>query len=162
MNYSICPVCGSHFTPETDSQICPKCRGLYGLGSANEKQTVRHEQHEGNEQSYLFEWAKYSEGAFPELALLFHIPNGGKRNKFEAAKLKKQGVKAGVPDLFLPVARGSYHGLFIELKYGSNKATDNQNKWAKDLTEQGYKCLVCYGWQSAAENIEKYLNIGRR
>lgn len=157
-----CLACGAELTPETNTQICPKCREKYGLGGTNEKPKIRHAQHEGEEQEYLFEWASLSACAFPELSLLFHIPNGGKRNKAEAIHFKKQGVKAGIPDLFLPVARGIYHGLFIELKYGSNKPTENQNQWAKALTKQGYKCLVCYGWQNAAEAIEKYLKIGRR
>lgn len=161
MNYEICAVCGKQFAPETNSQICPKCRLDYKLGNSDEKPRTKHEQHEGIEQEYLFEWAAYVKNAIPDIELLFHIPNGGKRNKAEAARFKRQGVKAGVPDLFLPVARGEFHGLFIELKYGSNKPTENQNKWAEDLTKHGYKCLVCYRWQDAAENIKKYLKNER-
>ena len=68
-------------------------------------------QHEAEEQAALFRWALLSRGRIPELDLLFHIPNGGSRHPREAANLKRQGVKAGVPDLFLPIARGKYHGL---------------------------------------------------
>lgn len=75
-------------------------------------------QHEAREQEALFRWADFAAGTMPELKLLYHIPNGGSRNKAEAANLKRQGVKAGVPDLFLPVPRGGYHGLYIELKFG--------------------------------------------
>jgi hypothetical protein len=91
---------------------------------------------------------------------MFHIPNGGSRNKLEAANLKKQGVKAGVPDLFLPISRGGYHGLFIELKYGKNKPTEKQAEWLKSLNEQGYAVAVCYGCEEASEKILKYLKLG--
>ena len=66
---------------------------------------------EAEEQIALFEWAALQSGRFPELALLYHVPNGGSRNKIEAARLRAQGVKSGVPDLCLPVARGGNHGL---------------------------------------------------
>lgn len=68
---------------------------------------------EAEEQIALFEWARLQTGRFPELALLYHVPNGGSRNKIEAARLRAQGVKSGVPDLCLPVARGASHGLYI-------------------------------------------------
>lgn len=71
---------------------------------------------EAQEQATLFSWAEMQSGRRPELRLLFHIPNGGSRGKAEAARFKMEGVKPGVPDLFLPVPRGPWHGLFIELK----------------------------------------------
>ncbi len=113
--------------------------------------------YEAAEQSTLIDWSLRSRGKYPELNLLFHIPNGGSRNKIEAANLKRQGVKAGVPDLFLPVPRGGYHGLFIEMKYGKNKPTPSQRKWMAALNEQGYLAVVCYGFDGARDMIEKYL-----
>ena len=115
--------------------------------------------HEANEQEALFDWARFMCGKYPELDLLYHIPNGGSRNRLEAANLKRQGVKAGVPDLCLPVARGRYHGLYIEMKYGKNKTSDEQDKWLDSLTKQGYAATVCYGWEKARELIVKYLNL---
>ena len=112
---------------------------------------------ESGAQETLFEWMDWHKAAYPELALAFHIPNGGKRNAAEAAHLKRQGVKAGVPDICLPVARDGYHGLFIELKVGKNKTTPLQEKWLHDLAEQGYKAMVCYGWEEAAGQILRYL-----
>lgn len=116
-------------------------------------------QHEANEQEALFDWAAFMRGKYPELDLLYHVPNGGDRNTIEAANLKRQGVKAGVPDLCLPVARGKYHGLYIEMKYGKNKASVKQEKWIAALRKQGYIAEVCYGWQKAAELITKYLEL---
>lgn len=114
-------------------------------------------QHEAQEQQTLFAWAALSVGKYPELALLYHIPNGGSRNKIEAANLKRQGVKAGVPDICLPVARGGYHGLYIELKAGRNKTTEKQQEWLTALERQGYQAVVCYGWEEAKKAIEEYL-----
>lgn len=118
-----------------------------------------HIQHEANEQEALFRWAAFVRGRFPEIDLLYHIPNGGSRNRLEAANLKRQGVKAGVPDLCLPVARGGFHGLYIEMKYGKNKPSENQKQWLSDLRKQGYAAEVCYGWEQATEMITKYLEM---
>lgn len=116
---------------------------------------------EATEQERLISWASWQQNRFPELKLLFHIPNGGSRNTLEAANLKRQGVKAGVPDLFLPVAKGTYHGLFIEMKWGKNTVTDKQDEWLHDLTVQGYKAAVCYGADEAIEIIDNYLQKGQ-
>lgn len=99
---------------------------------------------EAEEQCKLMAWAEYCvwAGVYPELALLFAIPNGGKRNAAEAAHLKRQGVKSGVPDLCLAVPRGQYHGLYIELKVGKNKPTDNQIGWLRLLKQHGYAVAV--------------------
>lgn len=112
---------------------------------------------ESGQQEALFTWAAYNAGRMPELEYLHHVPNGGKRDKVTAMALKRQGVKAGVPDIVLPAAREGYHGLYIELKAGKNTTTKNQENWLKYLENQGYFTAVCYGWQAAAELIEKYL-----
>lgn len=117
-------------------------------------------QREAEEQAALFRWALLQRGRFPEIDLLYHIPNGGKRDEKEAAHLKRQGVKAGVPDLCLPVARGKWHGLYIELKAGKNKPTEKQQAWIRALAKQGYATAVCYGWEDARQVIMKYLETG--
>lgn len=94
----------------------------------------------------------------PELALLYHVPNGGSRNKIEAARLRAQGVKSGVPDLCLPVARGGNHGLYIELKrQRGGRISEEQVRWIDGLLEQGYAAAICKGWQEAASVIIDYL-----
>lgn len=112
---------------------------------------------EAQEQRFLFQWAGLAEKQYPELKLLHHIPNGGKRDARTAANLKKEGVKAGVPDICLPVAKDAYCGLYIELKVGKNKPSIKQKEWIEALKEQGYKVEVCYGWIKAREVIETYL-----
>lgn len=112
---------------------------------------------ESQEQINLFKWAGFASCKYPDLEWMYHIPNGGKRDIGTARKLKAEGVKAGVPDIHLPVARGKYIGLYIELKVGKNKATDNQKTWLEGLSNQGHKTCICYGWESASEVLIKYL-----
>ena len=112
---------------------------------------------ESGHQEALFSWAAYRTEIMPELQYMYHVPNGGKRDKATAAVLKRQGVKAGVPDIMLPAARAGYHGLYIELKAGENTTTKKQKEWLEYLRQQGYYTAVCYGWQPAAQLIEQYL-----
>ena len=113
---------------------------------------------EDTEQAHIFAWAAWASGKYPELDLMHHIPNGGKRSKSEAARFKAQGVKAGVPDIFLPCARGGYHGLYIELKRTKGgKLSAAQKEWIDALRGQGYKVIVCYGFDEAREVIINYL-----
>lgn len=108
-------------------------------------------------QIQLFHWANMMRQSLPELQLMFHIPNGGARTKIEGARLKREGVKAGVPDIFLPVARGKYHGLFIELKTGKGKPSKSQAEWVLSLTDQGYGAMVINSFDDARKIITWYL-----
>ena len=112
---------------------------------------------ESQEQQALFEWAETMEYKYPELKLMYHIPNGGLRNKTVAAKLKLEGVKSGVPDIFLPVAKLNFHGLYIEIKAEKGKLSENQKKWHEKLRNQGYRAITCWGWEEAKTMIESYL-----
>ena len=114
---------------------------------------------EAQEQTWLFEWANNMICLkWPELELMYAIPNGGSRNKIEAANLKKQGVNPGIPDICLPVPKGGYHGLYIEMKrqkYG--KTSEEQEDKIPKLRAQGYRVEVCLGFQKAADVIEAYM-----
>lgn len=115
---------------------------------------------EDREQAAVFEWAELMEVICPELGLLHAIPNGGYRPPATAALLKRTGVKPGVPDMFLPVARGSYHGLYIEMKRRTGgKVSVNQKMWLLKLSEEGYKTAVCHGAKEAIRLLESYLDI---
>ena len=112
---------------------------------------------EHSEQAALMEWAELQEGIYPELEMLYAIPNGGQRHIRVAQKLKSEGVKAGVWDLSLDVPCNGYHGLKIEMKFGKNDLTDDQKVWQKRYKEYGYKTLVCWSWLEAARGILEYL-----
>ena len=87
---------------------------------------------------------------------IVHIPNEGKRSLSYAARMKRMGLRSGFPDLFVPLARGGYHGLFIEMKYGKNKTTKKQKEWLELLSAEGYACAVCYNADEAIKTIEGY------
>lgn len=113
---------------------------------------------EAQEQIWLFKWAEIASMRWPELETMFHIPNGGKRGAIEAARFKAQGVRAGVPDIFLPAPRGRYHGLFIELKRQTGgRVSEAQREMIQALRMRGYCVEVCKGYHEAADLIEKYL-----
>ena len=114
---------------------------------------------EHTEQVILMQWWALAHQQFgiPE-QLLFAIPNGGERNIIVAARMKKEGVRAGVPDLFLAVPKGEFHGLFIEMKKPKGgRVSKNQSSMIKLLAAQGYAAKVCCGWVEARVEIERYL-----
>ncbi|AXO88424.1 VRR-NUC domain-containing protein [Pseudomonas parafulva] len=113
---------------------------------------------EGQEQAALMQELQLR---FPQaFKLIYHVPNGGHRVKAVAGKLKAQGVKAGVPDLVLPMARGGYFGLYIEFKAMppfDAEVSPNQDAYIQALTGQGYLAIVCRGRIDAMEAIRAYL-----
>lgn len=124
-----------------------------------EKMNYYRKRGEDTEQENVISWANWHLREYPELKWLHHIPNGGKRNKAEAARFKAQGVKAGVSDLFLPAAHGGYFGLYIEMKYGKNKPTDQQKEFIADMQQAGYDARVAYSAQEAIEILQEYLML---
>lgn len=116
---------------------------------------------ESTEQQALFEWAEFASKKSPELKLLHAIPNGGYRKKGTAGRLKAEGVKSGVPDMCLPVPKGKYHGLYIEMKVDRNKPSANQKWWIEQLQKQGYRVEVCYSWGEAVKVITDYMTEGK-
>ena len=87
------------------------------------------------------------------------LPHPQRRDAIEGRHLKQQGVKRGVPDLCLPVARGTYHALYIELKTDTGRATAEQKWWGERLNGQGNMWQVCHGWEAAVTALEWYLSL---
>ena len=115
---------------------------------------------ESAEQIALFEWAERARGTYPELQWMFHIPNGGARSKATAGRLKAEGVKAGVPDIFLPESRFGYRGLWIEMKrQRGGVLSEPQKRWIRYLVQSDYYVARCDGWEDAKGVIESYLNV---
>lgn len=88
---------------------------------------------------------------------LFAIPNGGKRSPIEAGIMKAEGVKPGVSDLFLPLARQHRHGLWIEMKSDLGRTTPDQAAWLVRMKVAGYLGHIAFGWDSARRIIELYI-----
>lgn len=114
---------------------------------------------ESAHQKALFAWAAMNMKRWPQLKYLFAIPNGGLRDKITAARLKAEGVKAGVPDVMLPWPRGSYAGLFIEMKKPGEKVRKDsaQEEWHDYLRNSFYCVQVCDDWKEATVVLSKYL-----
>lgn len=115
---------------------------------------------EHEEQVAFFKWAAYflPDDLYP---LLFAIPNGGHRNKAVAGKLKAEGVKPGVPDIFFAWPRLGKAGLWIEMKRQKKGTTSpDQKRMIAALRGAGYKVEVCKGFEAAREVLQDYmLNI---
>ncbi|MCM1555770.1 MAG: VRR-NUC domain-containing protein [Bacteroides sp.] len=125
------------------------------IATINKKRTAV--QHEARLQQTCVRWFRFQ---FPHV-LLFHIPNGGRRNAREAAFLKAEGVVAGVPDLFLAAGRSGKKGLFIEMKVGRNTETENQKRVRSQLEEAGYLCEVARSFDEFRDLVFGYMHGAR-
>lgn len=93
-------------------------------------------------QRTVMEWSCYASNRirYPGLDLLYHIPNEIKCNAAQGKQRKDIGVKSGVPDLCLPVARGQYHGLYIEMKAERGKSIRKPEEMAETIDGAGLSC----------------------
>ena len=125
---------------------------------------------EHDEQVKVFEWAEIASLKFPALKMLLAIPNGAFYGGHwsVANRMKAEGVRSGVPDIFLPVVMQrselAYEvdsGLWIEMKAGKNKPSEQQKWWLEQLEKQGYVTRVCYSAEEAIGQIEDYLSFNQ-
>lgn len=102
-------------------------------------------------------WFSYQ---YPELhGRLFAVPNGGRRDETTAAKLKAEGVVAGVADLILLRRNRDYGALLIEMKTPTGRQSDSQKKWQFTLcSESKYKYVVCRSLDDFIKEVNDYLN----
>jgi len=106
------------------------------------------------EQCKLFDWIR----TIPELEkCAFHIANERKTNPMRGLLLKRMGVLSGVSDVFIALPKGGFHGLFLELKAGNNKATEHQRLFLEKMTQNGYLAICCTGYEAARAIILTYL-----
>lgn len=155
---------GARVTPKSSVSAHGRRRNgaVYGEQRKNAKEgrcgaNARLSEHD--EQALVVARAEALAPSVPELRMLFAIPNGGARSKATAGKLKAEGVRPGVSDLFLSVPKGCYHGLYIEMKAFSGRASDEQKAWIAAAREYGYRAEVCFGADAAWAVICEYLGI---
>lgn len=131
--------------------------------------------HEDSIQRAVMTWARWQTlapiGINGKLShFIHHSPNGGYRSKSEGRNFKLMGTKAGFPDLFLFIPKGGYHGLFVELKTPKGKTKNGKTRQAGQVSDlqqtminrlntQGYKAVVCYGYDEAVQAIKEYLGL---
>jgi len=108
-------------------------------------------------QCAVIRWARYMETKYPQLKLLHASLNGLRCGYKQAIRAKLSGMKAGVPDMFLPFPKSSYHGLFIEMKAPNGHETPAQTFFLTALNNAGYRAVVCRSSEDAIKIIEDYL-----
>jgi hypothetical protein len=119
----------------------------------NESQ-IQCESVEAVHQLFRVKWRRYllPNGKAP----LYAVPNEGKRSGRNGARMKAQGLSAGVPDLVLAVPRGQYGGMYIEMKTKSGKLTDSQRMWCEYLYT--FYCVrICRSVESVIEEVTEYM-----
>ena len=111
---------------------------------------------ESREQQIIFEWASWNKNKYPGIEAMYHIANEGKRSASNGSRLKREGLKSGVSDICVPVAKCGYNNLYIELKSGKNKATREQLNFINLINKYGGKALIVYEADNAIEVIKAY------
>lgn len=94
--------------------------------------------------------------------LVIHIPNEGRRTKHFGAVLKDMGMRAGVSDLFIAMARHTFNGAWIELKSSNGKLSEEQALFQLDMANQNYFTMVCWGVDEAIKTIAWYTGVGQK
>lgn len=143
-------------------QLMPAVDGFKAVG-------VKYRSDEHCEQVVVVQWAAWmcyrarrgeAPGSSLDLEWLFAIPNGGERDRIVAGRMKAEGVKSGVSDLCLPVARGGFFGLFIEMKrFDGGTVSENQTQFLEFVGRHGYANAICYGMEQAVHTLKRYLDL---
>lgn len=116
---------------------------------------------EHEEQARLFRWFETIEASHSVLPWIFAIPNGSHKSVATAMKFQREGLRSGVPDIFVPWGSAGCHGLFIEMKrQKGGVVSDTQKAWHTMLRERlDYRVEVCAGAVEAARVITSYLDL---
>ena len=112
---------------------------------------------ESQEQAKFVAWWRIAGQRMAPNVVLASIPNGGARSAVTGARLKREGVVAGMPDLVLLCARCGRHALFVEMKTKRGRVSQSQRDLFPLLEAQGYGVAVCHGWEAAVKAVTAYL-----
>ena len=122
---------------------------------------------EYNESVALFDWVLWNERNYPSLKYFHSIPNGaymvgemrnGKHFSPVAMKMKRSGLRPGIPDYFLPWPNGKFSGLYLEMKTGDNNPDSDQLEFLIAAECAGFKSAVAWDSDAAIAVLERYLN----
>lgn len=95
-----------------------------------------------------FAWGQY----------IYHIPNESVGGMGWTVRNRQMGMRKGVPDLCLPIPMNGYHGLYIELKTITGRASAEQKRWIEALNTFGYKACICKGFNETISILKEYMN----
>jgi hypothetical protein len=121
--------------------------------------TVAPDAKEHEIQCAFFEWVRLQENAIPLLKLIFAVPNGGYRSKKTAVALKREGAKAGIPDVLFPLATQKYAGLALEFKRPKKgRLSDAQSEYIEQLKSVGWRVEVVRSADEAINLVREHIN----
>ena len=125
------------------------------LAQSQPKQRKHPSEEEHNIQCNCVKWFRLKYRRFAHN--LFAVPNGGWRNRTVAAKLKGEGVLAGVSDLIFLKSNVHYGALLIEMKREKGKQSDAQREWQRLMEADGFKYVVCRSLDDFMREIDEYI-----
>ena len=149
---AVCRECGFPVAAEHVPMFerCPRClKRVDGKGAR--AMTIKRT--ETDEQITVVEWCEAMR--IP----VAHIPNEGKRSPVAGRIMKRMGLRKGFPDLFVPLPKGGFHGLFVEMKAKWGKTTKEQEEWLSLLNSNGYAVCVAVGANEGIEKIKRYVRL---
>jgi len=85
--------------------------------------------------------------------------NEGKRSWAQGKKMKKEGLKKGVSDLFLAIPASNSAGLWIEVKTIKGKISESQEEWLRLMNFAGYGTALIRSVDEGIKTIKNYLGI---
>jgi hypothetical protein len=110
-------------------------------------------------QSDFFRWVDMHSKRHPELLLCYSIPNGSHKSPASAGLHKRTGLKSGVPDVHLPIAKGLFVGWWCEFKSKHGSVAVNQKEWHRRLSAHGHRVCIARSWDAAANELIDYLQL---
>lgn len=120
---------------------------------------VKRQQPEYESQVLVIAWARQNQVKYPQLRLLFAVPNASRSPVQFRVKLKRQGLVSGIPDMIMSCPSGPYHSLMIELKAPQGRLSPEQKAIHPILQEYGNCVRVCYSAQEAIQTLVDYLTL---
>lgn len=155
-------------TVEQYQNLRPTRAYVAGTVEKNQRKPRRDDEH--NEQVVFFNRIRALATNDPRYAQAarrtFAIPNGGGRSKSQAGRLKAEGVRPGVSDIFVAVPSGNMHGLWIEMKSLTGYPSREQREWISESIELGYAAVCCRGAGAAFDAWRDFVSTmtepGRR
>lgn len=126
--------------------------GMKPTGDVVGKRRVSHP--ESELQRACMKWMRLQ---YPKL-MMFSVPNGGYRNRREAAIMVSEGIRTGVSDLILLKACGGYHGLCVEMKWANGRQSDAQKEFQFIVEQEGYLYRIARSFDAFKDLIERYVN----
>jgi hypothetical protein len=92
------------------------------------------------------------------VAPIYAVPNEGRRSPRTGKRMKDQGLRKGIPDLYLPIKAGGHGGLYVEVKTDKGRVSPEQKTWIEWLSEHGYKAVVCRSVDDILAAVIEYMD----